>query len=175
MRRIGEEAPLAVARPLERGEHPVQRLGEPPDLVDRLRLRQPAARVPAALDLGRGGRQPPERRQRAPHQQRERRSPRAAAATNAARQHDQVHAAERRVELVRRCGDGHRATGGRAAGVGERRDVEPQLVRAEVGARVPARPLAITLRASAATGRTRPPSAERPRDDPPAAVDHLAR
>ena len=72
VRGVGEEAALGVARPLEAGEHRVQRRREPPDLVGRRGLGQPAARVARALDLrGRVG-EPSERPQRSAHQHGER-------------------------------------------------------------------------------------------------------
>ncbi len=56
-----------------------------------------------------------------------------AAATSAASKHEEVDVGERRVQVVRRRGDRHGTARGRAAGVGERRDVDAQVVAAELG------------------------------------------
>ena len=68
MRRVGDEAPFRVASLLERGQHPVERVGEAAHLVVRLRNRQPAPRVAGALDLRGCCGQALDRSQRPPHQ-----------------------------------------------------------------------------------------------------------
>ena len=56
MRRVGQEAPLALTRTLEAREHGVEDPGQASDLVRRRRLGKSPPRVSRALDLrGRGG------------------------------------------------------------------------------------------------------------------------
>ena len=66
VRGVADEAPLGLARALERGEHRVERLGQLADLV-AARAARAAARAasPAALDRARAGRQARQRPQRA--------------------------------------------------------------------------------------------------------------
>ena len=65
VRRIGDEAALGLAGLLERGEHPVQRLGEAVDLIGARPTSGGEAQrgVTRALDHGGAGRQPLERAQ----------------------------------------------------------------------------------------------------------------
>ena len=63
VRGVGDEPPLGLARPLERGEHAVQRLGEPVDLLGAAAVahRQAERCVARLLDHGGAGGEPLER------------------------------------------------------------------------------------------------------------------
>ena len=129
VRGVGEEAPLGVARALEAASIAFSVCREPADLVVRRRLGQPPARVAGALDLGRGVRRAAERPKRAPHQQRERGRRRGRGDQRPRARRTGARSRACRVEVVRRCRDDDRATGGRPADVGERRDVDAQVDR----------------------------------------------
>ena len=174
VRGVGEEAALGVARPLERGQHPVQRRGETADLVVRSsgsgsRRRGSPVRSISAAAPG----EAPERRERAAHQQRER-GRRGRGRDERGHEHERDGRSRASTSTsLRRRRDGDGAAGGRAARVGERRHVHPQVVAAELGARVPASAGRDHL-AQERLHREHP-AAERERagDDPAAAVDDL--
>ena len=169
---IGEEAPLGLAGALETGQHGVQRLCQPPHLVSCDGLGQSPGRITGPLDLRRCACEPRQRRQGATHEHRQGdRSE--AGAREGGDEDERADARKRRREVARRRRDRDRAARRRTARLGERRNVEAQIVRAELGVRV-----------AAATGRDhganhilnrQDATAERERasDDPPLPVDDL--
>ena len=135
-------------------------------------LRESTARVAGPLDLGGRAGEATERAQRPTHQQRQG-GRGCGGGDERGDEHDDVHGRERRVEVMRRRRDSDCAARGRPACVRERRHVHAQVVAPELGADVPAAPVAITRRAERLTGSTRAAERKRARDDASPAIDDL--
>jgi hypothetical protein len=154
-----------------RGEHAVQRLGEPVDLVGAAAFahRQAQRRVARPLDHGGAGREPLERPQR-PAGENQRQRGRQRRRQKGAADDEAPGLVERVLDVVRRRGHDDGAAGRRAAHIGQRRHVHPDLRAAQVRIGVAPTP-ARDRRRDQRAHRDRPAlEAEGSRDDPAPAV-----
>ena len=172
MRRVGDEASFALACPLERCQHLVQRRREPTDLVVALGLGQPASCVAGPLDLRRRPGQASERRKGATHRERKNGGG-GGSSDERCQENEQANAVERLLEIVGRRGDGDCSSRRRAASVGEGRDVHAQLIRSELRGRVPAPPTGDDPTHDVLHRENATAEGKRSGHDPPPPVDHL--
>ena len=152
-------------------QHPFSVAASRPTSSSRPGWRQPPARIAGALDLGRRAASRVSGRSARRISNASTAAP-AAAATSAAGGRAAGHS---RASSSRSCGRGrdrHRATRRRPTRLGERRDVDTELLVAELASAVAPRPDAIT-RPQLADGEHAAAEPERARDDPAPTVEHL--